>query len=178
MEIAAFNNNLLSESTSAKKASISFVTKNIPFLKEMNTTSSDIGFHETSLSKYLNNDIFNGIEDEDLKNNIKTVYRYLNFDDISINIGWISSKIWCPSIREVVPSSNNVTVSEKGTQYSLFTKTESRKKTYNGTQKTWWTSSRYTGSGTARFHIITVDGDYSYKTMTDSSIGVCFGFCI
>lgn len=178
MEIAAFNNNLLSESTSAKKAPISFVTKNIPFLKEMNSLNADIGFHETSLSNYLNNDIFNGIEDEDLKNNIKTVYRYLNFDDISIKLGWISSKIWCPSIKEIISNPKNTTVNEKGTQYSIFTKTASRKKTYNGSPTAWWTSSRSTGSNTKNFSVISGDGSQSDTTMSNNSIGVCFGFCI
>lgn len=178
MEIAAFNNNLLSESTFEKKAPISFITKNIPFLKEMNSLNADIGFHETSLSNYLNNDIFNGIEDEDLKNNIKTVYRYLNFDDISSNLGWISSKIWCPSIKEIISNPKNTSSNEKGTQYSIFTKTESITKTYNGSPTSWWTSSRSTSSNTTRFSVITGGGNQSNTSMSNNSIGVCFGFCI
>lgn len=184
MQVVGTNHDLLSATTSANKAKISFMSKNVVFQKKMNEINSSdcsYGYITSDLKSYLDSTVYNSLS-EDLRQNIKTVYKYICKGPTGFCGGdWVPLKLWIPRVQEVTDVNSNVVIDEKGNGaklYSYFSTTTKRRKQYNSENCSYWTSSRYVSSGTGRYHIIDEEGYRGETNMNYTPMGVSFGFCI
>lgn len=200
VQIAGFNQDYLSGSTSAERAKISFLTNDIYITdkKQMHASNnSGLAFFETDLCNWLNGDFYNSFP-SDLKSVIKTTYKwwdrqYTSGTDTSKG-GWGGVKIWVPRIGELNTSygSSNMTFKYiSNTEYYMglrcypaFTSASLPRYKLNGVTTTYWTSSRTKEFGSeaiSRSSFLAVP-DTNYNNYEpeymNSSLGVIFGFCI
>ena len=176
MEIVGFNHDDL---TSGGKAAYTFGMKNLMSeLRKMNGSNTNKGgFLSTLMCSWLNNDIYN-IMDETLKTVIKPVNKRTSVGDGGGSIQTNSMNIFLFSEIEVF-GSRKYSEDGEGNQYSGFVNTLNRiKHTNNGTGdvSAWWLRSPVIGED-YNFCAVYIHGENSnYGAITLT--GVCFGFCV
>ena len=185
MEIADFNHDYLSGSTSASKAGITFITKDLLYQEyQMNSAETNVGgFPDSELYDMLSSTIWNAIPAE-WRNVIKTVYKWYGTGNATNNGKWFGSKIWVPLEYEMLGITYTAPATEHSTgnarKYPIFTNNNSRIKKMNngaGSANWYWTASP--GAGSAKtFCDVYIDGNGNGRDSARNNYGVCFGFCV
>lgn len=184
LQIADFDHDYLSGETTAKKAAVTFLCKNLLYKTyQMNGSDTNSGgFPSSALCSTLNGSVYNALP-SDLKAVIKTAYKWYGTGQNTTNGKWSGHKLWLPLTFEMFGESSYSPTTERtignARQYPIFTDNASRiKKMNNGggsTQWYWLASPHATTS--ADFCRVGSDGS-SYFNNASSSRGVCFGLCV
>lgn len=184
LQIADFDHDYLSGATTAKKAAVTFLCKNLLYQTyQMDSTDSNYGgFPHCAFCSTLNGSIYNALP-SDLKSVIKTAYKWYGTGRSSNNGEWSGHKLWLPLTFEMFGESSYSPATERTTgnarQYPIFTDNASRIKKMNnggGSAQWYWLASPYASSST---HFCDVYSDGSSDTTNASySYGVCFGLCV
>lgn len=184
LEIADFDHDYLSGSTSASKAGISMITRDLlPNTRQMNSSNTNVGgFPASALYDYLNGTILNGLP-SDLRSALKTTYKWYGTGNNTTNGQWHGSKVWIPLEYEMFGTTTYAPATEHTTgnarKYPIFTDNASRIKRMNngsGSAQWYWEASPYASNATI-FCAVNSSGSASYYTAS-YTIGVCFGLSI
>ena len=184
LEIADFDHDYLSGSTSAQKAGISMITRDLlPDTRQMNSSNTNVGgFPASALYDYLNGTILNGLP-SDLRSALKTTYKWYGTGNNTTNGQWHGCKVWIPLEYEMFGTTTYSPATEHDTgnarKYPIFTDNTSRvKKLNNGSDsaKWYWEASPY-ASDTAYVCIVSSNGSAANGTARYAG-GVCFGLSI
>lgn len=184
LQIADFDHDYLSGATTAKKAAVTFLCKNLLYKTyQMNSRdTNDGGFPSSPLCSTLNGSIYNALP-SDLKAVIKTAYKWYGTGNSSSNGKWSGHKLWLPLTFEMFGESSYSPATERTTgnarQYPIFTGNASRIKKMNnggGSAQWYWLASPRAADAT---HFCGVRGDGgSGNNPASTSVGVCFGLCV
>lgn len=184
LQIADFDHDYLSGTTTANKAAVTFLCKNLLY-KTYKMNSSDTnngGFPSSSLCSTLNGSIYNALP-SDLKAVIKTAYKWYGTGNNTKNGKWSGHKLWLPLTFEMFGESNYSPATEHTTgnarQYPIFTDNASRIKKMNnggGSAQWYWLASPGATNAT-RFCGVYSDGSSDSDAASNSN-GVCFGLCV
>ena len=184
LEIADFDHDYLSGSTSASKAGISMITRDLlPATRQMNSSNTNVGgFPASALYDYLNGTILNGLP-SDLRSALKTTYKWYGTGNNTTNGQWHGSKVWIPLEYEMFGTTTHSPATEHSTgsarKYPIFTDNASRIKRMNngsGAENWYWEASPR-ASNTASFCGVDSDGT-AYTYSASFTCGVCFGLSI
>ena len=185
LQIADFDHDYLSGTTTANKAAVTFLCKNLLYQTyQMNSDDTNNGgFLSSSLRSTLNGSIYNALP-SDLKAVIKTAYKWYGTGNNTTNGKWSGHKLWLPLIFEMFGESNYSPATEHTTgnarQYPIFTDNASRIKKMNnggGSAQWYWLASPRASDSTS-FCSVYSDGSSNYSYAASSSYGVCFGLCV
>lgn len=184
LQIADFDHDYLSGATTAKKAAVTFLCKNLLYQTyQMNSSDTNNGgFPSSSLCSTLNGSIYNALP-SDLKAVIKTAYKWYGTGNNTTNGKWSGHKLWLPLTFETFGESSYSPATERTTgnarQYPIFTGNASRIKKMNngGGSAQWYWLASPDAADVAGFCNVGSDGSSSY-TGASSSCGVCFGLCV
>lgn len=183
LQIADFDHDYLSGATTAKKAAVTFLCKNLLYQTyQMNSSDTNNGgFPSSSLCSTLNGSIYNALP-SDLKAVIKTAYKWYGTGNNTTNGKWSGHKLWLPLTFETFGESSYSPATERTTgnarQYPIFTGNASRIKKMNnggGSAQWYWLASPFATNVTA-FCIVGSGGSGSGNA--SHSNGVCFGLCV
>lgn len=183
-EIADFNHDYLSGSTSAQTAGITLITKNLLYTTyRMNTSNTNVGgFPASNLYQILSTTIFNALPAE-LQNVVKTIYKWYGTGNGTSNGQWFGSKIWIPLEYELFGSSSYAPTTEQSPgnarKYPIFTDNDSRIKVMNnggGSAQAYWLASPYRDN--ANYFAFVNAGGAVYNNGATGLCGVAFGLCI
>lgn len=184
LQIADFDHDYLSGTTTAKKAAVTFLCKNLLYQTyQMDSTDSNYGgFPHCAFCSTLNGSIYNALP-SDLKSVIKTAYKWYGTGRSSSNGEWSGHKLWLPLTFEMFGESNYSPTTEhtigNARQYPIFVDNASRIKKMNnggGSAQWYWLASLSAGDSTS-FCYVGSDGS-SYYFNASYSNGVCFGLCV
>lgn len=184
LEIADFDHDYLSGSTSAQKAGISIITKDLLYQTyPMNSGNSNVGgFSVSLLDETLNSTIYNALP-ADLRSVIKTIYKWYGNGGGATGGKFEGRKLWVPLEYEMFGTTTFAPSTEHSTgnarKYPIFTDNASRIKKLNngsGSAQWYWEASPYASNATG-FCAVTSGGSANYN---DASLtfGVCFGLCV
>lgn len=184
LEIADFDHDYLSGSTSAAKAGISMITRDLlPDTRAMNSSNTNIGgFPASALYDYLNGTILNGLP-SDLRAGLKTIYKWYGTGNRTTNGQWHGCKVWMPLEYELFGTTTYSPAAEHSTgnarKYPIFTDNNSRiKKLNNGSgNETWYWEASPGASNAAGFCIVHSDGSASFINASAAG-GVPFGLSV
>lgn len=183
-EIADFNHDYLSGSTSAQTAGITLITKNLLYTTyKMNNSDTNVGgFPASQLYQTLSTTIFNALPAE-LQNVAKTIYKWYGTGNNTSNGQWFGSKIWIPLEYELFGSSSFGPTTEQSTgnarKYPIFTDKNSRIKRMNngsGNANYYWAASPNRDNAN-NFVIVNTDGTINNGSAANL-YGVAFGLCV
>lgn len=184
LQIADFDHDYLSGATTAKKAAVTFLCKNLLYQTyQMNSSNTNSGgFPSSALCSTLNGSIYNALP-SDLKAVIKTAYKWYGTGNSTTNGKWSGHKLWLPLEFEMFGESSYSPSTERtkgnARQYPIFTDNASRiKKMNNGGDSAQW---YWLASPIASYseHFCTVhSGGSSNYIIASGSAGVCFGLCV
>ena len=184
LQIADFDHDYLSGATTANKAAVTFLCKNLLYqtYQMNNRDTNNGGFPSSSLCSTLNGSIYNALP-SDLKTVIKTAYKWYGTGNDTTNGKWSGHKLWLPLTFEMFGESNYPPATERTTgnarQYPIFTDNASRIKKMNnggGSAQWYWLASPYAAYATY-FCAVSGDGSSNYSSASNS-YGVCFGLCV
>lgn len=184
LQIADFDHDYLSGATTAKKAAVTFLCKNLLYQTyQMNSSNINSGgFPSSALCSALNGSIYNALP-SDLKAVIKTAYKWYGTGNSSSNGKWSGHKLWLPLTFEMFGESSYSPATERTTgnarQYPIFTDNASRIKKMNnggGPASYYWLASPY-ASFSDGFCYVNDDGS-SNNYAASYSFGVSFGLCV
>lgn len=184
LEIADFDHDYLSGSTSANKAGISMITRDLlPDARPMNSSPTNVGgFPASALYDYLNGTILNALP-SDLRSALKTTYKWYGTGNNTTNGQWHGCKVWIPLEYEMFGTTYKAPATEHSTgnarKYPIFTDNNSRIKKMNngaGSAQRYWEASPDAGNATAFCDVL--DGGSAYRTNAHGTNGVCFGLCV
>ena len=184
LEIADFDHDYLSGSTSASKAGISMITRDLlPNTRQMNSSNTNVGgFPASALYDYLNGTILNALP-SDLRSALKTTYKWYGTGNNTTNGQWHGCKVWIPLEYEMFGTTTYSPATEHSTgnarKYPIFTDNNSRiKKMNNGTSSAqWYWEASPIASTAASFCYVDSDGSASGSSASNAG-GVCFGLCV
>lgn len=185
LQIADFDHDYLSGATTANKAAVTFLCKNLLYQTyRMNSGDTNSGgFPSSSLCSALNGSIYNALP-SDLKAVIKTAYKWYGTGNNTTNGKWSGHKLWLPLTFEMFGESSYSPATEHTTgnarQYPIFTGNASRIKKMNnggGSAQWYWLASPNATYATY-FCYVTDDGSSYYYADASNSTGVCFGLCV
>lgn len=111
---------------------------------------------------------------ENIRNGIRPVNKLTATSGSSGTIKTASDKLFTFSEMEVY-GSTTYSYSGEGKQYDYYKAGNSKVKKVGGTASKWWLRSPKTNNA-ANFCAVDISGSVSYSN-SDSSFGVCFGFC-
>lgn len=184
LQIADFDHDYLSGATTAKKAAVTFLCKNLLYQTyQMNSSDTNNGgFPSSSLCSTLNGSIYNALP-SDLKAVIKTAYKWYGTGNNTTNGKWSGHKLWLPLTFEMFGESSYSPAAERTTgnarQYPIFTDNASRIKKMNnggGSAQWYWLASPH-ATGATTFCGVNSGGSSSNGNASSSN-GVCFGLCV
>ena len=184
LEIADFDHDYLAGNTSADKAGITFLTKDLLYQTyQMNTTSTNVGgFPGSALYETLSTDIWNAIPEE-CRNAVRTIYKWYGTGNGTNNGEWFGSKIWVPLEYEMFGTTYSAPATEHSTsnarKYPIFTDDNSRIKKMNngaGSAQWYWEASPYAGYMT--YFCVAYGYGNAGNYGASSASGVCFGLCV
>lgn len=184
LEIADFDHDYLGGSTSAAKAGITLITKNLlPDEKAMNSSNTNVGgFPASALYDYLNGTILNGLP-SDLRSALKTIYKWYGTGNGTNSGQWHGCKVWIPLEYEMFGTTTYSPATEHSTgnarKYPIFTDNASRIKKLNngsGSANNYWEASPH-ASHAKTFCIVYSDGIFDLSAAS-YAYGVCFGLSI
>lgn len=184
LEIADFDHDYLSGSTSAQKAGISMITRDLlPVTRQMNSSNTNVGgFPASALYDYLNGTILNGLP-SDLRAGLKTIYKWYGTGNNTTNGQWHGCKVWMPLEYELFGTTTYSTAAEHSTgnarKYPIFTDNNSRiKKLNNGSgNATWYWEASPDASNAAYFCAVRSSGDANRGNASYAN-GVPFGLSV
>ena len=184
LEIADFDHDYLSGSTSASKAGISMITRDLlPNTRQMDSSNTIVGgFPASALYDYLNGTILNALP-SDLRSALKTTYKWYGTGNNTTNGQWHGSKVWIPLEYEMFGTTTYAPATEHTTgnarKYPIFTDNASRVKKLNngsGDANSYWEASP---DASDMFFFCRVDSDGSViRGLIKYATGVCFGLCV
>lgn len=171
MQIYGFNHDVAN--------SITFGTKNLMAnLQRMNSSMTNSGgFRGSAMYTWLQGSLYNSFPDE-LKTIIRAVDKITSAGNGSASLVTDTMKVFLFSEIECF-GANTYSYAGEGTKYSIFTNNSSRIKYLangSGTPSHWWQRSPPAGYSTA--FCFTSNNGTTNLTGANSSIGVCFGFCV
>lgn len=184
LQIADFDHDYLSGATTAKKAAVTFLCKNLLYQTyQMNSSDTNNGgFPSSSLCSTLNGSIYNALP-SDLKAVIKTAYKWYGTGNNTTNGKWSGHKLWLPLTFEMFGESSYSPAAERTTgnarQYPIFTDNASRIKKMNnggGSAQWYWLASPYATDATNFCNVGSGGSGNNYDA--SNSVGVCFGLCV
>ena len=184
LQIADFDHDYLSGATTAKKAAVTFLCKNLLYqtYQMKNSYSSNGGFPAMPLCYTLNDSIYAALP-SDLKSVIKTTYKWYVTNWSTEEGKWSGHKLWVPLAFEMAGSNGDSTEKEhtigNARQYPIFTDNASRIKFMrNGSSSVsnYWSASTPRGYSDS-FLCVTNAGSLARNDTTTNN-GVCFGLCI
>lgn len=184
LEIADFDHDYLSGSTSASKAGISMITRDLlPSTQQMNSSNTNAGgFPASALYDYLNGTILNGLP-SDLRSALKTTYKWYGTGNNTTNGQWHGCKVWVPLEYEMFGTTKYAPATEHTTgnarKYPIFTDNASRIKRMNngsGSVQWYWEASPIASSATG-FCFVDSDGNATGISAYYAG-GVCFGLAV
>lgn len=185
LQIADFDHDYLSGTTTANKAAVTFLCKNLLYQTyQMNSSSNtnNGGFSSSPLRSTLNDSIYNALP-SDLKAVIKTAYKWYGTGKNTTNGKWSGHKLWLPLAFEMFGESIYSPATEHTTgnarQYPIFTNNASRIKKMNnggGSAAYYWLASPSAATSTNFCGVGGNGSNYSYDA--SNSLGVCFGLCV
>ena len=184
LEIADFDHDYLSGSTSASKAGISMITRDLlPNTRQMNSSNTNVGgFPASALYDYLNGTILNGLP-SDLRSALKTTYKWYGAGNNTTNGQWHGCKVWIPLEYEMFGTTTYAPATEHTTgnarKYPIFTDNASRIKRMNngsGSVQWYWEASPYASNAT-NFCAVSSGGSAGNADANDT-YGVCFGLAV
>ena len=184
LEIADFDHDYLSASTSAQKAGISLITKDLLYdtytMNPSNTNSG--GFPNSGLQMELTMSLA-GTFPTDLWNVIKPIYKWYGTGNGTTNGEWHGSRLWIPLEYEMFGTTTYSPATEHTTgnarKYPIFTDNASRIKRLNngsGAENWYWEASP-PASNTTPFCTVSSGGGAS-ASGASSAGGVCFGLSV
>lgn len=184
LEIADFDHDYLSGSTSASKAGISMITRDLlPNTRQMNSSNTNVGgFPASALYDYLNGTILNGLP-SDLRSALKTTYKWYGTGRNTTNGQWHGCKVWIPLEYEMFGTTTNSPETEHTTgnarKYPIFTDNASRiKRLNNGSGSVnWYWEASPRSIRTEHFCSVHSNGSANIDGAGSAS-GVCFGLCV
>lgn len=185
LQIADFDHDYLSGATTAKKAAVTFLCKNLLYQTyQMNSSDTNSGgFPSSALCSTLNGSIYNSLP-SDLKSVIKTAYKWYGTGNNTTNGKWSGHKLWLPLTFEMFGESSYSPATERTTgnarQYPIFTDNASRIKKMNnggGSAQWYWLASPGAADAT-HFCGVYGGGSSSAGYGASNSFGVCFGLCV
>lgn len=184
LQIADFDHDYLSGTTTANKASVTFLCKNLLYQTyKMNSgDTNNGGFPSSSLCSTLNGSIYNALP-SDLKAVIKTAYKWYGTGNNTTNGKWSGHKLWLPLTFEMFGESSYSPATEHTTgnarQYPIFTDNASRIKKMNngGGSAQWYWLASPNATNSASFCRVNDDGS-SNSGRASNGYGVCFGLCV
>ena len=161
------------------KAGLTFgMTQLMASMRQMNSSSTNSGsFAGSAMYSWLSGTIYPNLPAE-LKDAIKAVNKKTSSGGGSSAIRTDAMYLWLFAEIEVF-GSTTYSYAGEGTQYPYFATTAERIKRLSngaGAASYWWERSPHTDAS-YRFCRVTPSGAANSYT-ADSSIGVCFGFCI
>ena len=179
VEIIAYSHDDLADGSG--KATLTFLCKDVPnFVKQMNSTTSYMGWVDTDLREFLNETLLNVIP-ESLKTVIKPVLKISDGGYSNKSLVTSEDLCWIPSYEEVGFTINNNVCAGQGYIYdSVFSDDSSRiKYIVNSTDvgKWWLRSTNYNTNGTQMFLRVQMGGA-PYAESATNRFNVAFGFCI
>lgn len=184
LQIADFDHDYLSGTTTANKAAVTFLCKNLLYKTyQMNSSETNNGgFPSSSLRSTLDGSIYNALP-SDLKAVIKTAYKWYGTGNNTTNGKWSGHKLWLPLTFEMFGESRYSPTTEHTTgnarQYPIFTNNASRIKKMNnggGSAQWYWLASPFAANA-ADFCSVGGGGSSSGDGASGSG-GVCFGLCV
>lgn len=177
VEIVGFYHDDLADGSG--KAGITFGLKNLMAnTRQMNSSNSNAGgFTGSDMYDWLQSTLLNSLP-SDLRAVLKSVNKKTSAGNQSSTINTNAMKIFLFSEIEIFGS---VTYSKsgEGSQYSRFATASSRIKYLSngsGSANSWWERSPYGNNSNLFCSVNSIGGALSYNS--DSSRGVCFGFCV
>lgn len=184
LQIADFDHDYLSGATTAKKAAVTFLCKNLLYQTyQMNSSDTNSGgFPSSALCSTLNGSLYNSLP-SDLKSVIKTAYKWYGTGNNTTNGKWSGHKLWLPLTFEMFGKSSYSPSTERTTgnarQYPIFTDNASRIKKMNngGGSAQWYWLASPDASNSTYFCRVYGDGSSSHNYASYSG-GVCFGLCV
>ena len=184
LQIADFDHDYLSGATTAKKAAVTFLCKNLLYQTyQMNSSDTNSGgFPSSALCSTLNGSIYNSLP-SDLKSVIKTAYKWYGTGNNKTNGKWSGHKLWLPLTFEMFGESSYSPSTERtkgnARQYPIFTDNASRIKKMNngGGSAQWYWLASPSASNSAGFCFV-YGGGSSNTSNASVSFGVCFGLCV
>lgn len=184
LQIADFDHDYLSGATTAKRAAVTFLCKNLLY-KTYQINGSDTnngGFPASALCSTLNGSIYNALP-SDLKSVIKTAYKWYGTGNSTTNGKWSGHKLWLPLTFEMFGESSYSPTTERTTgnarQYPIFTDNASRIKKMNnggGSAQWYWLASPYASVSDSFCGVGGVGS--SISAGASNSFGVGFGLCV
>ena len=183
LEIADFDHDYLSASTSGDKAGISIITKDLLYQTyQMNSsTTNSGGFPMSELKNTLNGTIYNALP-ADLLNVIKTAYKWYGYGDGTTNGNWLGTKLWIPLECEMFGETTYSPASEASgaKKYPIFTDNASRiKRMHNGSSSAYWYwEASPSASDATNFCCVGSNGGATDYYANPLTIGACFGLCV
>ena len=184
LQIADFDHDYLSGATTAKKAAVTFLCKNLLYKTyQMNSGDTNSGgFPSSALCSTLNGSIYNALP-SDLKAVIKTAYKWYGTGNNTTNGKWSGHKLWLPLTFEMFGETSYSPATERTTgnarQYPIFTDNASRIKKMNngaGSANYYWLASPGASDSAGFCFVNSGGGSDSYHA--SGSAGVCFGLCV
>ena len=184
LQIADFDHDYLSGATTAKRAAVTFLCKNLLYKTyQMNGSGTNNGgFPASALCSTLNGSIYNALP-PGLKSVIKTAYKWYGTGNNETNGEWSGYKLWLPLDFEMFGMSSLSPTTEHTTgnarQYPIFTDRASRIKKMNngGGSENWYWLASPTANGATHFCYVDGRGFCHYSAASGGG-GVCFGLCV
>lgn len=185
LQIADFDHDYLSGATTANKAAVTFLCKNLLYQTyQMNSSDTNKGgFPSSSLSSTLNH-IYNSMP-LNLRTVIKTAYKWYGTGNNTTNGKWSGHKLWLPLTYEMFGSNGSAPAGERTTgnarQYPIFTDDASRiKKMTNGADSanSYWLASPYASNSAGFCSVLSNGSANGYSVGASYGYGVCFGLCV
>lgn len=184
LQIADFDHDYLSGATTANKAAVTFLCKNLLYQTyQMNSSDTNNGgFPSSPLRSTLDGSIYNALP-SDLKAVIKTAYKWYGTGNNTTNGKWSGHKLWLPLTFEMFGESSYSPATERTTgnarQYPIFVDNASRIKKMNngGDSARWYWLASPDASNSTGFCYVGSDGSSS-NYYASGSLGVCFGLCV
>ena len=186
LQIADFDHDYLSGATTAKKAAVTFLCKNLLYQTyQMNSSNTNSGgFPSSALCSTLNGSIYNALP-SDLKSVIKTAYKWYGTGNSMTNGKWSGHKLWLPLTFEMFGESSYSSATERTTgnarQYPIFTDNASRIKKMNnggGSAQWYWLASPYASDSDGFCYVYSGGSSSGNGGDASNSGGVCFGLCV
>lgn len=186
LQIADFDHDYLSGTTTANKAAVTFLCKNLLYQHyQMNSRdTNDGGFPSSSLRSTLDGSIYNALP-SDLKAVIKTAYKWYGTGNNTTNGKWSGHKLWLPLTYEMLGSNGPAPAGEQTTgnarQYPIFTNNDSRNKKLNngaGSESSYWLASPYAQNSTGFCGVLRGGSVNAYSVGASNDYGVFFGLCV
>ena len=174
VEIVGFSHD--DKADGSGKAGLTFGLKDcLNTAYQMNSSNTNAGGWEScALRATLRDNIWNQLP-SDLRGVIKEVTKKASAGNSSSTISSYTDTLFLFAEKEIF-GSTQYSVNGEGTQYAMFTTSNTRIKKRNGSATGWWL--RSPGSGITNGFCVVVSKGTANSDAASVSYGVAFGFCV